>query len=175
MKGKETALHIFYRLDKPLLHFLSLIVLGQLGEKLISAPLFPWLCIVTREYWLTNSINISNAIPGDGYNLMDPVIEENQHGQKKKRCWFLPVPAPHHPLGGPVILWPNFLVHKIRGSHILLVHLPWCLEDQRKEWTESVVVNCKLPMEGRVVCVYPPQSPFTFTSQGHVWFVLFPY
>lgn len=94
---------------------------------------------MTVEYWLTNSIYILNAIPGNGYNL----------GVN----FFLLLPP-----GGPVILWPNFLVHKVGGSHISPIHLPVLSWGPKERVNKSMFVNCKLPMQVIVVCMYHPNS-----------------
>lgn len=94
---------------------------------------------MTVEYWLTNSIYILNAIPGNGYNLgVD---------------FFLLLPP-----GGPVILWPNFLVHKVGGSHISPIRLPVLSWGPKERVNKSMFVNCKLPVQVIVVCMYHPNS-----------------
>ena len=86
---------------------------------------------------------------------MDPVIELNQHGQKKEEVWISSCPWP---LGGPVMRCPNFLVHKIGGSYISPIHLPVLSWGPKGRVNETMFVNCKLPMEVIVVCMYPPSS-----------------
>lgn len=139
--------------------------------KTAEVPFFP-----NRVLWLKSTgwpIPCTSLMShqGDCYRLVDPVTAWNRCNQKKKTCGFSSCL-----LGEPVVLWPNFLVHKLGVSNISPIHLPVLSGGSNERLSGSVFVSCELPVEGEVHGALHPfhQLPFTFRLQGCFGCVLFP-